>query len=200
MEQVTKFESTIAEFFGARYGVAVDCCTHAIELCLRLNPTRRLVRCPKHTYISVPFTFMKLGLRWEFRSEEWEDSYRIFNTPIVDGAVLWRENSYQSGTLHCLSFQYKKHLSLGRGGMILLDNDCDARHLRRMAYDGRERTIPWAEQDIFELGYHYYMTPETAELGIQRFPMAADMPVRRWSWRDYPDLTKMSVFADVVKK
>jgi dTDP-4-amino-4,6-dideoxygalactose transaminase len=141
---------------------------------------------------------MKLGQRWEFSDDEWEDRYRIFNTPIIDGAVSWRENSYQPGTLLCLSFQHKKHLSLGRGGMILLDDQCDANHLRRMAYDGRERAVPWADQNITEIGYHYYMTPETAELGLARFASAAEMPVRHWSWRDYPDLTQMSVFADAV--
>ena len=34
-EIVKKFEDKIAEFFGAPFGVAVDCCTHGIELCLR---------------------------------------------------------------------------------------------------------------------------------------------------------------------
>ena len=34
-EVVNKFENKIAEFFGAPYAVAVDCCTHGIELCLR---------------------------------------------------------------------------------------------------------------------------------------------------------------------
>ena len=40
----------------------------------------------------------------------------------------------------CLSFQYGKHLSTDRGGMILLDSESDASKLRKMAYDGRERT------------------------------------------------------------
>jgi dTDP-4-amino-4,6-dideoxygalactose transaminase len=32
---VTEFEQKIAEFFGAKYAVATDCCTHAIELRIR---------------------------------------------------------------------------------------------------------------------------------------------------------------------
>ena len=32
-----EFEKTIAEYYGAPYGVAVDCCTHGMELCLRLK-------------------------------------------------------------------------------------------------------------------------------------------------------------------
>ena len=51
---VKEFEEKIAEFYGAPYAVAVDCCTHAIELCLRyLKPDR--VTFPTRTYISVPF-------------------------------------------------------------------------------------------------------------------------------------------------
>ena len=32
---VESFERAIADFYGAPYGVAVDCCTHGIELCIR---------------------------------------------------------------------------------------------------------------------------------------------------------------------
>ena len=33
--KIKEFENKIAEFYGAPYAVAVDCCTHGIELCLR---------------------------------------------------------------------------------------------------------------------------------------------------------------------
>ena len=68
----------------------------------------------------------------------------------------------------CLSFQFQKHLSLGRGGMILLDDEDSYKSLRKMVYDGREPNIPWRDQNIDTIGYHYYMTPETAELGIKK--------------------------------
>ena len=32
---VYQFEQTIANFYGAPYAIAVDSCTHAIELCMR---------------------------------------------------------------------------------------------------------------------------------------------------------------------
>ena len=41
---------------------------------------------------------------------------------VIDAAVLWEKNSYVKGTMMCISFQFQKHLSLGRGGMILLDD------------------------------------------------------------------------------
>ena len=59
LEYVTDFEELIANYFGAPYAVAVDCCTHALELCFRLTkPTKALV--PGHTYLSVPFMLDKI--------------------------------------------------------------------------------------------------------------------------------------------
>ena len=193
-EQVEKFEQLTANYYNARYAVAVDCCTHAIELCLRLENDLVLVNCPKHTYLSVPMTFKKIGIAWQFTDEQWEDYYYIGNTNIIDSAVYWKKNGYIPGTKMCLSFQYKKHLNLGRGGMILLDNEEQAIQLRKMRYDGRLDNVPWKEQDVDTMGYHYYMTPETAQTGIYRFCSAEVTEPRKWSWKDYPDISEMKVF------
>ena len=72
----------------------------------------------------------------------------------------------------CLSFQFQKHLSLGRGGMILLDDEKAAFDLKKLSYDGREPNQPWREQNIKSMGYHYYMTPETAAEGLKKLPQA----------------------------
>ena len=94
----------------------------------------------------------------------------------------------------CLSFQFKKHLSLGRGGMILTDNKEAAINLKKMSYDGRTPDMPWREQDITSMGYHYYMTPETARKGIEKLPEAINSKPREWTVYDWPDLRKMGVF------
>lgn len=193
MDKVAEFEEVIANYYGAPYAVAVDCCTHAIELCLRLDKPD-MVTCPVNTYLSVPMTFSKLDISWQFTNEQWEDYYYIGNTNIIDGAVYWKRNSYIPHTKMCLSFQFKKHLNLGRGGMILLDNEEEAILLRKMRYDGRLDNIPWMEQDVDTMGYHYYMTPETAQSGIYRFAAAEIKEPRKWTYQDYPDLSKMKVF------
>lgn len=194
MNKVEEFEQLIAKFYNAPYAVAVDCCTHAIELCLRLENDLALVNCPKHTYLSVPMTFKKLDIEWQWTDEQWEDYYYIGNTNIIDAAVYWKQNSYIPGTKMCLSFQHKKHLSLGRGGMILLDNEEQAVLLRKLRYDGREGYGLWAEQDVDTMGYHYYMTPETAQKGIYRYCTAEVTEPRKWSYKDYPDISQMKVF------
>ena len=56
---VEEFEKEIASFFGSPYAIAVDCCTHGIELCLRYENVQHY-SVPKRTYISVPFLANKL--------------------------------------------------------------------------------------------------------------------------------------------
>ena len=192
-DSVSKFENEVAKFFGSPYAVAVDCCTHGIELCLRLLKSNDIV-VPARTYVSVPMLAKKLNLKWEWKDEEWTDYYRIDNTNIIDAAVLWRENSYIPDTFMCLSFQFQKHLSLGRGGMILTDNKDAALSLKKMSYDGRMPNVPWREQNIDTMGYHYYMTPETAQLGLNKLEEAINTTSRDWTVSDWPDLRNMEIF------
>jgi dTDP-4-amino-4,6-dideoxygalactose transaminase len=192
-EYIEKFENKIAEFYNAPYAVATDCCTHAIELCLRHKGYSNIV-VPTHTYISVPFTLEKLNLKWKFEYQEWEDFYYLGNTNIIDAAVYWKQNGYIENTYMCLSFQYKKHLSLGRGGVILLQNKEDYDILKKMSYDGRCPNVSWMEQDIDTIGYHYYMTPEIAKIGIEKISLAINKTPRSWNYSDYPNLKTKKVF------
>tara|TARA_Y100000389_G_scaffold312_1_gene297 strand:+ start:16189 stop:16812 length:624 start_codon:yes stop_codon:yes gene_type:complete len=189
---ITEFEEKIAEFFGSPYAVAVDCCTHGVELCLRYTNARK-ISVPKRTYISIPFLAEKLRIELEWKDEEWKDFYYLTNK-IIDSAVLWEKDSYISNTFMCVSFQYQKHLSLGRGGIILTDDKNAAKELKKMSYDGRLPDSPWREQNISSMGYHYYMTPETASLGLEKLDDAIKAKPRKWVVTDWPDLTKMDIF------
>ena len=192
-DKVTEFENAIAEFYGAPYAIATDCCTHAIELCLRLTAPS-YVACPKNTYLSVPMTFAKLSIDWQFIDVQWHNYYYLTNTNIIDAAVYWQAGGFQKGHFNCLSFQFKKHLNLGRGGMILTDDKKAAVQLKKMSYDGRVPNTPWMDQDISTLGYHYYMTPETAQLGLDKLDQAKATPPKIWTYQDYPDISTMKVF------
>jgi dTDP-4-amino-4,6-dideoxygalactose transaminase len=192
-ETVSKFEREIAKFFGAPYAVAVDCCTHGLELCLRYQNVERFST-PVRTYVSVPMLAKKLNIELEWREEDWQNYYYLGGTNIIDAAVLWEESSYIHGTFMCVSFQYRKHLSLGRGGIILTDDAAAANTLKKMSYDGRIDNIPWREQNIDTMGYHYYMTPETARLGLDKLPDAIKTPPKKWTVNDWPDLTRMEIF------
>ena len=176
-EAITKFENKIADFFGSPYAVATDSCTHGIEVCLRYFNAQS-INCPKRTYISVPFLAKKMGLNLGWRDENWTDYYTVNEDhKIIDAAVLWKRNSYIPNTFMSLSFQSHKHLSLGRSGMILTDNQKIAVELKKMSYDRRDP-----------------MTPETAVLGLQKLPAAIATPPKQWVIEDWPDLTKLAIF------
>jgi len=63
-----------------------------------------------------------------------------------------------------------------------------------MSYDGRIPMVPWREQNISSIGFHYYMTPETAQLGLDKLPEAINTEPKKWITTDWPDLTQLDVF------
>jgi dTDP-4-amino-4,6-dideoxygalactose transaminase len=190
---VSEFEEKISSFFGSPYAVAVDSCTHGIELALRYTKSNQ-IEVPKRTYLSIPFLANKLNINLKWKDEKWTDYYYLTND-VIDAAVLWKPNSYIPNTFMGISFQYQKHLSLGRGGVLLLDDEIAAKQIKKMSYDGRLPNIPWREQDIDTIGYHYYMTPETAKLGIDKFEEATKTEPKKWTVSDWPDLTEMKIFS-----
>ena len=197
-QAIADFEKEIASFFGSPHAVAVDCCTHGLELCLRKDLPEKII-VPKHTYLSVPMLANKLNIDLEWSDKKWKDFYYITDN-IIDAAVLWKKDSYIPGTYMCVSFQFRKHLSLGRGGVILFDNKSDFDTLKKMSYDGRSPDESWSVQNIDTIGYHYYMTPETAKLGLDKLPDAINRQPKKWVYTDWPDLTTMSVFSENPKK
>jgi len=198
---VELFEQKIAEFFGAPYGIAVDSCTHGIELCLRYKGIKE-IDVPKRTYLSVAMLAEKLNIKRNWVDIQWQDYYHLASG-IYDAAVLWRKDAFrdiasyypiETETYLNISFQYQKHLKLGRGGMILTNNKEAAIQLKKMSYDGRLPNIPWREQNIDTIGYHYYLLPELAQLGLERLPEAIKTEPKQWKVEEWPDLTKMDVF------
>ena len=190
---VEEFECAIAAFYGAPFAVATDCCTHSLELALRYQQIQHTT-CPARTYVSVPMTLIKLGIDWNFVNTDWTDYYYLGNTNIVDAAVYWAKDGYTPGTMMCLSFQFKKHLNLIRGGAILLDNEQDYLILKKMSFDGRLPGTLWQQQNIDTIGYHYYMPIDTAQLGLEKLPQAQALPAKRIGSDQYPYLPDMPVF------
>ncbi len=165
-DKIFEFESQLAEFVGSPYAVMTDCCTHAIELCLRYEQVR-YCEFTAFTYLSIPMTMHKLGISYKLIPDYWTGEYRFQNTCIWDSARRLEQNMYRSGMMQCLSFGFDKPLSIGRGGAILLDNRNAYDALIEMRYDGRNLNIrPWPEQKTFRVGYHYKPTPEEAVKGL----------------------------------
>lgn len=192
-DKIVEFEQQLAEFTGAPYAVMTDCCTHAIELCLRYDRVQEC-RFTPFTYLSIPMTMHKLGIEYQYLEQEnqqWLGEYQFINTRVWDSARRLESNMYRPGSFMCLSFGHDKPLSIGRGGAILLDDVEDYDKLRQMRYDGRDLSItPWEQQQTFTVGYHYRPTIEEAERGTD---MLSNYVSTEPKFVAYPDLRKISI-------
>ena len=69
--------------------------------------------------------------------------------------------------LQVLSFQIKKKIPIGKGGVILTDDEQAYNWLKLASYDGRDLRTPYTDENhVRQIGWHMYMTPEDAARGI----------------------------------
>jgi dTDP-4-amino-4,6-dideoxygalactose transaminase len=199
-DKILKFEQALAAYTGAPYVVMTDCCTHAIELCLRYDQVKACQFTP-YTYLSVPMTMHKLGIKYEYLDHAWQrwiGEYPFVGTRIWDSARRLEPNMYQTRQMQCVSFGYNKPLSMGRGGAILLDDTRAYNHILRMRYDGRDLAVsPWQDQQVFAVGYHYRPTVEEAELASALLKGLIDLP-KAPEFVAYPDLRKIKIVDNTV--
>jgi len=195
---ITIFEDKVAKFAGAKYGVAVDCCSHGLFLSLKfykdvLKMKNEFVEIPSYTYCSVPMQIKHAGFNPKFKDIQWSGVYQLKPFDIWDGAVRWTKGMYKGG-FHIVSFQLKKRIPIGRGGMILTDDPAAAEWFRKMTYDGRDLNIGYMEDDFEYCGYHYYMTPEDAARGIMLMDQVPKKNLDSGNNRTYSDLSTKKVF------
>ena len=192
LDTILKFEQALAEYTGAPYAVMTDCCTHAIELCLRYNQVEQTAF-TAFTYLSIPMMMHKLGIWYILNDEQWVGEYQFHNTNIWDSARRLERNMYRAGQMQCLSFGHNKPLHIGHGGAILLDNKEAYGILLRQRYDGRDLSIaPWAVQRTFMVGYHYRPTVEDAVIGLEKLSAVNELP----KYHSYPDLRDITIIGD----
>lgn len=173
-DTVDFFEKEIADYCGSKYAVAVDSCTNALFLVFKYlkntQDTTLPVQVPKKTYVSVPTSIIHAGCSIEFVDSNWVGSYKLSPYNVTDSACRF-ERGMHTGGFTCLSFHFKKHISIGRGGMILTDDEKSLEWFRKSRYDGRSSYFynDILTTDIDTLGYHMYMTPEQAARGVEQF-------------------------------
>ena len=188
---VKMFEQVMASYTGAPYAVAVDSCTAALLLACAYHRVGD-VEIPKKTYVGVPQSILNAGGKVKFRDEDWLGMYQLKPYPIYDCARLLTSDMYTPGTLMCLSFHWTKQLPIGRGGMILCDDENTVEWLKQARFDGRrEGKAP--KDDQFILGWHVYLPPPYAAQGLMLMTGMAEHndPLPN---DDYPDLSKCEVF------
>lgn len=205
---VKTFETKVATFAGAKYGVAVDCCSHGLFLCLEyykwlVGQERQeisdTITIPSRTYMSVPMQIKHAGFKVKFRDQNWSGCYRLAPYPIYDAATRWTANMFSDLkdilAMQVVSFQIKKRVPIGRGGMILLDDYHAYQWLCKARYDGRNLDGDYMDDEPTFMGWHYYMTPEDAARGIK---LIDELPQQSYpdsgGSNNYSDLSTMKIF------
>ena len=135
-----------------------------------------------------------LGLDVKFVDKEWSGCYTIGNTNVVDAAPRLHRDQYEHGTSTCISFQFKKILSTIRGGMILTDDIDFYNWAQRATHDGRDMTIPYEQDTITFAAWHYFMTPETAQIGLAKLQVLPDYNEDCAGSKTYPDISYTTDF------
>ena len=194
-DKILRFEQELAEFTGAPYAVMTDCCTHAIELCLRYDQVQECEFTP-YTYLSMPMLMYKLDIHYTYSDHAWQrwvGEYPFVKTRIWDSARRLERNMYRPDAMQCLSFGHTKPLHIGHGGAIILDDKQAYDTIIRMRYDGRDLNIsPWQEQREFQVGYHYKPSIEDAVQGLALLQgLKEHCPEPQHV--DYPDLRTITI-------
>ena len=141
--------------------------------------------------MSVPCSIIHAGGKVKFRDYDWEGIYELEPYPIVDAACRFRKGMYETGKFYCLSFQYRKHLPIGRGGMILTDNSDAVKWFKLAHFSGRHE-VPLTEDTPEIIGWQYYMEPERAARGLTLMLNIKDYNENLKF--NYPDLSKFNLY------
>ena len=189
---ITMFEETMADYCGSKYAISTDNCTDALLLCCKFLNVKK-VTIPKRTYLSVPQSIIHSGGEVIFEDIHWQGIYQLKPYPIYDAAKRLTSNMYIPNTYMCLSFHIKKHLKIGKGGMILTDDLTAYNWFKRARYEGRGEVM-YHEDQIDINGWNAYMSPEQAARGLmlmQNYPEhVPDIPENP----PYRDLTEFDLF------
>jgi dTDP-4-amino-4,6-dideoxygalactose transaminase len=201
-DAISLFEGKIANYTGAKYAITVDSCSSALFLSMKYSNVTG-ISIPSRTYISVPMMakMHSPDCVVKFHDNAWSKWYSInpvtnMDLDIIDCAVTLEENMYQPNALQCISFQHRKPLKIGKGGIILTDNEDAYNWLRKASYDGRNRYKMFNEDHISTLGYHMYMTPEDGARGVLLFDEFVSDHAEVGS-KDYPNIADFPAFRNI---
>ena len=146
--------------------------------------------------MSPPQSILQAGGKLVFDDREWEGIYQLKPFPIYDAAKRLTSNMYIPGSFMCLSFHIKKHLKIGKGGMILCDDEKAVKWLKARRYEGRTDGMKYHEDMIDEEGWNMYMTPEQAARGMTLLQVFPDHHEDQGENPPYRDLRTMPLYKD----
>jgi dTDP-4-amino-4,6-dideoxygalactose transaminase len=198
---VKMFEEEVSEYTGAPFAISIDSCTNALFLCCKYLDVKEVI-IPSKTYLSVPMSIINSGGEVVFdttpKTNDWSGIYQLKPYPIFDSAKRFTSNMYVEKTFMCLSFHIKKHLGIGKGGMILTDDKEAAEWFKKARYEGRGE-VNYKEDNVKSLGWNMYMTPQEAAHGLCLLQNYPEHNKDLDEYNGYRDLTDFEIFKNNKK-
>lgn len=197
-----EFEQALCDYTGAPFAVAVDNASNALALCLLHEDVQGMeIGVPCRTYMSVPCEVILAGatVRWvHVEGETLKGAYRLYPTRIWDSALRFTAGMYIKGQMMCVSFTGPhKHLKLGKGGAILLDDESAYRWLKKARNSGRDE-CSYHVDNFTQLGRNCYMMPQVAAQGLLLMTQFYELDGTKKDMPDlclpYPDLSRFKVY------
>ena len=196
---IDMFEKKVADFAGSKYACSIDCCSNGLFLALKYVNAEGVITIPKRTYVSAPMQIIHAGCKIRFEDQEWSGIYKLEPYNIWDGATRWTEGMYVGNdAIQVVSFQIKKRIPIGKGGMILTDDKKAYEWLKYASYDGRDLSKYYMDDDFSLIGWHMYMTPEDAARGIILMDSVPRVNEDTGSSKTYSDLSNKEIFKEYL--
>lgn len=184
--KVTELEEKWAKFTGAKYAVATNSCTAALDIACRIVDLPDPVQVSAFTFASSALAPLNAGYKIEFVDID----EKSLCTDIADIQVMYAGNqhgigriydmAHSSGAEHmgevsCWSFHAVKNLPAGDGGMITMNSLKLYEKAKAIAWCGInkstfERTgkkYNW-DYDITEIGLKAHMNDITAVIALEK--------------------------------
>tara|TARA_B100002019_G_C21235203_1_gene582328 strand:+ start:970 stop:1677 length:708 start_codon:yes stop_codon:yes gene_type:complete len=197
---VDMFEREVSKFAGCKYGIAVDNCTDGLFLALKYVDYKGTITIPCRNYCSPPMSIIQAGCKIKFEDIEWSGVYQLKPTNVYDGATRWTEGMFEAEDgYQVVSFQIKKRIPIGKGGMILTNDKKAYEWFKMMRYEGRNTDVPYVKDILQGIGYNMYMLPEDAARGLilmNKIPRQND---DTGGSDNYTDLREQRIFDDFLE-
>jgi len=184
--KVKEFEEKWAELTGAKYAVATNSCTAALDIAVRLLDLPEEVTVSPFTFVSSALAPLNIGKKIKFVDINPE----TLTTDKADIQVMYAGNisgegkiydmAHCSGYKHlgeisCWSFHAVKNLPAGDGGMITMNDPELYRRARALSWCGIDKSTfqrsgkkyNW-DYDIQEAGLKAHMNDITACIGLEQ--------------------------------
>lgn len=184
--KVEELEKAWAKFTGAKYAVATNSCTSALDVAVRLIKLPNPVKVSAFTFISSALAPLNAGYRVKFIDID----EKSLCTPKADIQVMYAGNqsgegiiydmahsggAKHKGILSCWSFHAVKNLPAGDGGMLTMNDKKLYEKAKALAWCGINKST-WQrsgkkynwDYDVTEQGLKAHMNDITATIALEK--------------------------------